>query len=555
MEEAIHRIVSELETHHSLSDPNSQTPISKSTLLDLQTLLDNALNTIDSIDIKRLYDELSSKNLSPSSLLCPITSSMDSSLTHLALLASKVYLSVLLSPNSPVFTLFTPMAFLSLLRSIRRYFKNPNSAPSSAENWTRKKKCGGKAGPSCNRARNVEDDECGSEENQFDLRVFFSVLERLELVLGLVHLVRFPDSLKSLIQTVAEIPVMAVELCGGSTSYNKLCDLCSRILSELLRPEHGDPAITAAEVLKSLSPVILLHKLQARTFALGFVVNRMTGLAKDSGEIKNAIVNLPKYLVQKAPEKSEPRALVVESIMEIVKAIEYEDQTGFADYVVKMAQGKSHFRLLAVDLVPMLMMSLRDPLGLNFENGEENSWGLRCLEALIKRCSIQAEDTELGLLQTWRNWWGFYQDLLREPLEAVMRIGCGKGVRFTSYHGNFMLRSTDLLALPAVDCDKAYAMHMGLEETLLTTQTVYFQVALFISNKQKLLDFLLGHVHVALFRRAELKTLVDLHGNEVDVIGIDEAQFFDDLYDFYCKVADCDGKIVILAGLDGDYLR
>lgn len=52
------------------------------------------------------------------------------------------------------------------------------------------------------------------------------------------------------------------------------------------------------------------------------------------------------------------------------------------------------------------------------------------------------------------------------------------GIRFSSYHGNFMLRSTDLLALPAVDCDKAYAMQLSLEETLLTTQTVYFQVAL-----------------------------------------------------------------------------
>lgn len=31
----------------------------------------------------------------------------------------------------------------------------------------------------------------------------------------------------------------------------------------------------------------------------------------------------------------------------------------------------------------------------------------------------------------------------------------------------------------------------------------------------QLLDYLLGHGHVALFRRAELKTLVDLHGNEV----------------------------------------
>lgn len=71
------------------------------------------------------------------------------------------------------------------------------------------------------------------------------------------------------------------------------------------------------------------------------------------------------------------------------------------------------------------------------------------------------------------------RDLTRETAwEAVMRIRCGKGVRFTNYHGNFMLRSTDLLALPAVDCDKAYAMQLSLEETLLTTQTVYFQVAL-----------------------------------------------------------------------------
>ena len=31
----------------------------------------------------------------------------------------------------------------------------------------------------------------------------------------------------------------------------------------------------------------------------------------------------------------------------------------------------------------------------------------------------------------------------------------------------------------------------------------------------QLLDYLLGHGHVALFRRAELKTLVNMHGNEV----------------------------------------
>lgn len=43
--------------------------------------------------------------------------------------------------------------------------------------------------------------------------------------------------------------------------------------------------------------------------------------------------------------------------------------------------------------------------------------------------------------------------------------------------------------------------------------------------------------------------------DKVDVIGIDEAQFFGDLYDFCRKAADHDGKTVIVAGLDGDYLR
>ena len=42
---------------------------------------------------------------------------------------------------------------------------------------------------------------------------------------------------------------------------------------------------------------------------------------------------------------------------------------------------------------------------------------------------------------------------------------------------------------------------------------------------------------------------------QLDVIGIDEAQFFEDLYDFCSEAADHDGKKVIVAGLDGDYLR
>lgn len=48
---------------------------------------------------------------------------------------------------------------------------------------------------------------------------------------------------------------------------------------------------------------------------------------------------------------------------------------------------------------------------------------------------------------------------------------------------------------------------------------------------------------------------LDAYENQLDVIGIDEAQFFGDLYEFCREAADREGKTVIVAGLDGDYLR
>ncbi|KAL3850939.1 hypothetical protein ACJIZ3_012821 [Penstemon smallii] len=39
------------------------------------------------------------------------------------------------------------------------------------------------------------------------------------------------------------------------------------------------------------------------------------------------------------------------------------------------------------------------------------------------------------------------------------------------------------------------------------------------------------------------------------MIAIDEAQFFEYLFDLCTKAADHDGKTVIVAGLDGDYLK
>ncbi|TMS14558.1 Protein transport protein Sec24A [Larimichthys crocea] len=50
--------------------------------------------------------------------------------------------------------------------------------------------------------------------------------------------------------------------------------------------------------------------------------------------------------------------------------------------------------------------------------------------------------------------------------EAVMRIRCTKGLSIHTFHGNFFVRSTDLLSLPNVNPDAGFAVQMSIEENL-----------------------------------------------------------------------------------------
>ncbi|KAJ0458861.1 putative armadillo-like helical, condensin subunit 1/Condensin-2 complex subunit D3 [Helianthus annuus] len=424
MEEAINQIVTELEHHHHHHhhNPQSQTPITQSTLQALQTLLDYTINKDDPLEMENLSDELSSKNLSLSTaLLPPLTAAMDSGGPHHSLLASKVYLSLLLTKNFPVISLFNPVAFHSLLRTIRSSFKN-SQVSGSSNNVGRKKKGGGRVK---NRGKNVilgDDEDEREQPREFDIRVLFPVLERLHLVLGLIHLDRFPDCLKGLVQTMAAIPATALESCAGSglSNYSKLCNLCAEILSELLKSEHGDKGVNAGEVLKSLSSSILLSKSQARTFGLSYVVNKMAVMAKGSDEIRKAMVNFPKYLIGKAPERAELRALAVESILEVVRCLEYEDQIAFSDYVVKMTRGKPQFRLLAVDLIYNLIMSLNNPLG------HESSWGVKCLQVLLERCSDSTAGIRARAITNLAQLVGFLSANNENKTELMKIMGFGE---------------------------------------------------------------------------------------------------------------------------------
>jgi protein transport protein SEC24 len=76
-----------------------------------------------------------------------------------------------------------------------------------------------------------------------------------------------------------------------------------------------------------------------------------------------------------------------------------------------------------------------------------------------------------------------FSRVLTRPLglEAVLRVRASNGIKMTAFHGNFFLRSTDLLALPAVNPDNSYAIEMQIVESF-TMPSVCFQTALLYTN-------------------------------------------------------------------------
>ncbi|XP_044157864.1 protein transport protein Sec24B isoform X2 [Bufo gargarizans] len=68
--------------------------------------------------------------------------------------------------------------------------------------------------------------------------------------------------------------------------------------------------------------------------------------------------------------------------------------------------------------------------------------------------------------------------------EAVMRIRCTKGLSIHTFHGNFFVRSTDLLSLANITEDAGFAVHMSLEESLTDSSLACCQVALLYTSSK-----------------------------------------------------------------------
>ncbi|GBP19739.1 Protein transport protein Sec24A [Eumeta japonica] len=68
--------------------------------------------------------------------------------------------------------------------------------------------------------------------------------------------------------------------------------------------------------------------------------------------------------------------------------------------------------------------------------------------------------------------------------EAVMRVRCTRGITIHTFHGNFFVRSTDLLSLPNVSPDAGFGMQLTIEESLSDVQQVCFQAALLYTSSK-----------------------------------------------------------------------
>lgn len=68
--------------------------------------------------------------------------------------------------------------------------------------------------------------------------------------------------------------------------------------------------------------------------------------------------------------------------------------------------------------------------------------------------------------------------------ESVMRLRCTRGLSIHTFHGNFFVRSTDLLSLPNVNPDAGFGMQVSIEESLSELQNVCFQAALLYTSSK-----------------------------------------------------------------------
>lgn len=74
------------------------------------------------------------------------------------------------------------------------------------------------------------------------------------------------------------------------------------------------------------------------------------------------------------------------------------------------------------------------------------------------------------------------------PLLVFMPVLSSPGLSMHTFHGNFFVRSTDLLSLANINPDAGFAVQLSIEESLTDTPLVCFQTALLYTSSRGMLS-------------------------------------------------------------------
>ncbi|CAM6033215.1 unnamed protein product [Sphagnum compactum] len=375
------------------------------------------------------------------------SSSRKSGRGRLGIKAAGVYVGMLSAPDCPLYSLFCPVAFNSLLRCVRASCKQTKSHGNnrdvasekrngSAERNRKGTRKGKKVTSKERQQQPLADDSSveGQEASAaVDAQEVLPVLVSLQCTLQLLHFKEHQESLKALIALLVDVPLLVSSGTEEDSEHRRsspqtswshptsFLSLSFAMLETLLASVHGDPLATVVLILRAVSPIFLLshtegtahQQAQVKAAALQFVKQQLLG--SGSSSMREAVNAFCHYLCFKAPERTDGRQVAVDAVLTLLRALSYGDWCQFASFLYRFSRSKAQRRLFAVDMSLALLMGLSDPFvagnpttvpleedgsaGL-LENSarrksptslhgdaENEGWGCTCLQILLDRSS------------------------------------------------------------------------------------------------------------------------------------------------------------------------
>ncbi|CAI5464179.1 unnamed protein product [Closterium sp. Yama58-4] len=409
--------------------PVSQEPL---TLAEMENLLQYMLSYTHDEQEQEIWESLAATGVSTSSVVESLRITMESSQKPpvVRLTAAAVFLNLFLLPNCPVYSVFNPLTFSTMVQALRQVITGI-SGSASVDAYTpkidggKKKNRGKGKGTNKHRKsplRSDEDDETGDmmdedgnqpggDETRSRLGVtLLSVLGYLSQALEVLKLANQNETRKSLLGMLVEATRFSLEdqqrVEGGRKGYAgadrtrvsvgggrtvEAWKLPYRMLLKLTDPQHGKPLETAAHILMAFGPHILMTHADVtatssnsskapslvppsvlRSRALDFVTSDI--LTKAPKECIPAVESLMRHLCLNAPERAEGRAAAVEAVMKVYETVGRKEREGFFLFVGKLARvDRAAVRVVAVDLSAALVERMAHTWGRG--EGEKGGMG------------------------------------------------------------------------------------------------------------------------------------------------------------------------------------